>query len=95
MAKKNAEKFGSADKNAYFCKQKVTMTFNQLDFATYCIGSLSERLGMNQLAVYEKLKHSNILSGYIIPAYDVLHTFSGQYITDELIDCLKEKGELQ
>ena len=74
---------------------KSDMTFNQLDFATYCIGSLSERLGMNQLAVYEKLKHSNILSGYIIPAYDVLHTFSGQYITDELIDCLKEKGELQ
>ena len=50
---------------------------------------------MNQLAVYEKLKQSGVLSGYIIPAYDVLHTFSGQYITDELIDCLREKGELQ
>lgn len=78
-----------------FANKKSDMTFNQLDFATYCIGSLSERLGMNQLAVYEKLKRSGILSGYIIPAYDVLHTFSGQYITDELIDCLREKGELQ
>jgi hypothetical protein len=50
---------------------------------------------MDQLTVYEKLKRSDILHGYIVPAYDVLHTFSGQYITDELIDYLKEKGELQ
>ena len=71
------------------------MTYNQLDFATYCIGSVAERLGMNQLAVYEKLKRSNILDGYIIPAYDLLHTYSGEYITDELVDCLREKGELQ
>ena len=71
------------------------MTYNQLDFATYCIGSVAERLGLNQLTVYEKLKRSNILDGYIIPAYDVLHTYGGEYITDELVDCLKEKGELQ
>lgn len=63
-------------------------------FYKLCAGSVAERLGMNQLIVYEKLKRSNILDGYIIPAYDVLHTYGGEYITDELVDSLREKGEL-
>jgi hypothetical protein len=70
------------------------MTFNQLDFATYCIGAIAERLGMNQAVVYDKLQDSGILSGYIIPAYDVLHTYSSAYLTDDLIGYMKEKGVL-
>lgn len=70
------------------------MTLTQLDFATYCIGSLAEYLNMNQLTVYQKLKESGILTGYIIPAYDVLHTYSGQYIVDDLVSYMKEKGVL-
>ena len=43
-------------------------------FATYCIGNLSRRLGQNARDVYERLKASGILNGYIVPSYDVLHT---------------------
>jgi hypothetical protein len=32
------------------------MTYDQLDFATYCIGLLSSKLKMNQRDVYDKLK---------------------------------------
>lgn len=71
------------------------MTFNQLDFATYCIGSLAEHLQMSQPTVYQKLKDSGILMGYIIPAYDVLHTYSGRYIVDELVAYMKEKGVIE
>ncbi|MBQ6209661.1 MAG: DUF3791 domain-containing protein [Prevotella sp.] len=71
------------------------MTFNQLDFATYCIGSLSERLGLNQTVVYDKLRDSEILPNYIVAAYDVLHTFSGEYIVDDLVDYMREKGVLE
>lgn len=71
------------------------MTFNQLDFATYCIGSIAERLGMNQTAVYDRLRDSGILSGYIVPAYDVLHTYSSKYLTDDLINYMQEKGVLE
>ena len=78
-----------------FAKNNCSMTLNQLDFATYCIGNLSERLKLNQFNVYKKLKDSGILYGYIIPAYDVLHTFSGQYITDDIIAYMKEKGVLE
>ena len=71
------------------------MTFDQLDFATFCIGAVSERLGVDQPTVYRMLKDSNILDGYIVAAYDVLHTFSPAYITNDLIETLKEKGCIQ
>ena len=64
------------------------MTYDQLDFATYCIGLLASRLEMNQREVYDKLKESD----YIVKAYNVLHTFSSDYIADDLIGDMKEKG---
>lgn len=70
------------------------MTFEQLDFAVYCIGLLSSKLGMNQTEVYDRLKRSGILDGYIIKGYDPLHTFSSDYIADDLISFMKEKGAL-
>lgn len=42
--------------------------------------------------VYRKLKDSGILYGYIVPSYDVLHTFGSRYVTDDIIDYMKEKG---
>lgn len=70
------------------------MNYNQLDFAVYCIGLLASKLGMNQTDVYDKLKKSDILNGYIVKGYDPLHTFSSEYIADDLIDYMKEKGVL-
>ena len=71
------------------------MTFYQLDFSTYCIGAVSEKLGIGQPAVYRMLKDSNILDGYIVASYDVLHTFSPQYITDDIIGLMRDKGCIQ
>jgi hypothetical protein len=45
--------------------------------------------------VYNRLKRSGILDEYIIPSYDVLHTFSLPYLLDDLQECMKEKGVLQ
>ena len=35
---------------------------------------------------------SDILSRYIIPSYDVLHTQSKQYIVDDIISLMREEG---
>ena len=70
------------------------MNFNQLDFAVYCIGLVASRLNMNQTDVYDRLKKSGILGVYIVKGYDALHTFSSDYIADDLIDYMKEKGAL-
>ena len=70
------------------------MNSDNNDFVTYCIGNLSRRLGLNARDVYQRLKTSGILTDYIIPSYDVLHTFSKEYLMEDLVDFMKEKGVL-
>ena len=66
-----------------------------LEFVTYCIGKLSLLLHLSQQDVYRRLKRSGILYDYIVPSYDVLHTFSSRYLMEDLIDYMKEKGVLE
>ena len=70
------------------------MSSDQLDFVTYCIGNLSMRLQLPQRTIYLKLKDSGILENYIVKGYEVLHTFGKEYLMDELITYMQEKGAL-
>lgn len=70
------------------------MTNNQLDFVTYCIGLLALHLNMPLSEIYYKLKSSDILSNYIITGYDVLHTFSKDYLINDISTFMREKGVL-
>lgn len=70
------------------------MNFNNIDFVTYCIGNLSRRLNLSAGDVYRRLKQSGILTDYIIPSYDVLHTFSKEYLLEDLIEYMREKEVL-
>lgn len=65
-----------------------------LEFVTYCISKLSQVLEMPQREVYRKLKDSCILYDYIVPSYDVLHTFSSRYLVDDITEYMREKGVL-
>ena len=83
--------------NYYFCRRTIEnqgMNTTNLDFATYCIGNLSRRLGISSHDVYQRLKSSGILTEYIIPSYDVLHTFSKEYLLEDLTEYMREKGVL-
>lgn len=70
------------------------MNKDTLEFVTYCISKLSSILGLTQRDVYDRLKRSGILYGYIVPSYDVLHTFGSRYLMEDLIDYMREKGVL-
>lgn len=70
------------------------MSRNNIDFVTYCIGNLARRLGMNASEVYRLLKQSGILMEYIVPSYDVLHTFGKEYLMEDLTEYMREKGVL-
>ncbi|MBD5314236.1 MAG: DUF3791 domain-containing protein [Bacteroides sp.] len=70
------------------------MDKNTLEFMTYCISRLAQRLNLSQNEVYDRLNRSGILYDYIVPSYDVLHTFSSCYLMDDLTDYMKEKGVL-
>lgn len=65
-----------------------------LEFITYCISKLAQRLQLSQQEVYRKLKESGILHDYLIPSYDVLHTFGSNYLMNDIISFMQEKGVL-
>ncbi|MCH5239685.1 MAG: DUF3791 domain-containing protein [Muribaculaceae bacterium] len=67
---------------------------NILNFVTYCISKLGQYLNMPQSEVYKRLKKSGILDEYIIPSYDVLHTFGSRYLMEDISEYMKEKGVL-
>lgn len=70
------------------------MDIKTLEFVTYCICKLAQALKMSQREVYRRLKQSGILYDYIVPSYDVLHTFSSHYLVEDLTDYMREKGVL-
>ena len=65
-----------------------------LEFVTFCISKLSILLKLPQEEIYSRLEKSGILYDYIIPSYDVLHTFSERYLMLDLAEYMKEKGVL-
>lgn len=66
---------------------------NELEFVVFCIESVAAKLGVEAERVYQAFtEHSDILNGYIVPEYEVLHTQSREYIVDDLLDVMKERG---
>ena len=50
-------------------------------------------MGVNAECVYQAFtEKSDILNGYIVPEYEVLHTQGREYIVDDLLDVMKERG---
>jgi len=79
----------------YFCSQYQTgflMRREHLDFITFCVGSLSDALHKSASQVFRALRSTGVLSDYILPCYDTLHTFSKEYLVQELSEVLEEKG---
>ena len=71
---------------------KITNT-NQLEFAVFCIENIAIRLGKNAEEIYQMLtEKSDILNSYIIPEYEMLHTQSKDYIVDDIISLMEERG---
>ena len=66
-----------------------------LEFVTFCISKLSMMLKLPQKEIYRRLKKSGILYEYIVPSYDVLHTFSSRYLMEDITDYMREKGVLE
>lgn len=66
-----------------------------LEFVIFCIESLAEKLKMNAKDIYRLLNNdTDIIQNYIIPCYEPLHSQSKNYIVEDLIEVLKERGAL-
>ncbi len=66
---------------------------NELEFAIFCIENVAAKLGVDAPRVYRAFtEQSDILNGYIVPEYDVLHTQGKEYIVNDLLDVMNERG---
>lgn len=71
---------------------KITST-DELVFAVFCIENIAIKLGKNAEEVYQALtEKSDILNSYIVPEYEMLHTQSKDYIVDDIISLMEERG---
>lgn len=78
--------------NIVIYRNCLKMNRSTLDFTIFCVGSVAEQLSMNARDVYHRMQDAGIISGYIVPCYDVLHTFSKEYITDDLVSLMRKRG---
>jgi len=70
------------------------MKKEELDFTIYCIGIIAESLGKDSREIYHLMQKGNIIMGYIVPCFDVLHSFSRDYIIEDLTNLMHRKGLL-
>lgn len=74
----------------------ATKTINnskELEFAVFCLENVAARLGVSAADLYKAFTDkSDILNGYIVPEYEVLHTQSKEYIVNEIIEIMQERG---
>ena len=71
------------------------MTTQELEFAIFCIESVAQEKKTDAKVIYQALtQKSNLLYDYVIPCYDSLHTQSKEYIVDDLIHIMQERGVL-
>ena len=75
-------------------KQNIEKS-RELEFAIFCIEYIAAKLGVSAEKVYDALtEKSDILNDYIIPEYEILHTQGKEYIVDDIIEVMKERGVL-
>lgn len=72
---------------------QVIKTKEELEFAVFCIESLALALRKSPPEVYQLLnRQSSILTDYIVPSYDVLHTQGREYIVNDILEVMRERG---
>lgn len=64
---------------------------DELNFSIYIISALSEAWGKTPMKVYSELTYTDVLEGYIIANYEVLHTLGKEYLVEDITALVKEK----
>lgn len=66
---------------------------SELEFVVFCIENVAAKLNVNAERVYQAFtEKSDILNSYIVPEYEILHTQSREYIVNDLLEVMKERG---
>ncbi len=68
------------------------MNRREIEFTVFCVENVAEKTGLTAPQVFNALNDSGLLQEYLIPAYESLHTQSKDYITDEIVAVMRERG---
>lgn len=69
-------------------------TANIIDFCVFVFHHLAASWKMPVPEVFRRLSSADIVNGYLIPCYDVLHTLGAEYLVEDVTDLARERGVL-
>ena len=85
-----------SEKSCTFAAEKLQrvsyMDFKILNFTIFCVNNVASYLNKSARDVYHAMQNAGMIDGYIVPCYDVLHSFSKEYIVDDLVSLMRQKG---
>ncbi len=74
--------------------KKTAMNYESMRFTIFCVNNVAEHLNRSATEIYHMMQNADIIDGYIVPCYDVLHSYSKEYIVEDLISFMQKKGVL-
>lgn len=66
-----------------------------LIFAASCVEVAARKVGCSTGEMYHRMKRVGLISGFILPGYDVLHTQSRKHVTEDVLGALRIWEEKQ
>ena len=57
-------------------------------FASSCVEAAARKVGCSTGEMYRRMKRVGLISGFILPGYEVLHTQSREHVTEDVLGAL-------
>ena len=67
-------------------------TAREIDFSVFALHHLAQAWGKSAAETFHLLDSVDIIDGYLVPCYDVLHTLGAEYLVEDLADLASERG---
>lgn len=67
-------------------------TAREIDFSVFLIHRVAESWHKSPSETFLLLEGANIISEYIVPFYDVLHTLGEEYLVDDITTLAEKRG---
>ncbi|WP_291529637.1 DUF3791 domain-containing protein [Bacteroides sp. UBA939] len=61
---------------------------DRMIFASSCVESAARALGISAKEAYQRMKRVNLINGYILKHYEVIHSESRKHVTEDVVGCL-------
>lgn len=71
---------------------QTSMNEEKMPFVVYLIHACADKWSKSPENVYQLLKSSNCIDGYLVPNYEILHTQGTGYLVDDLKGYLELRG---